>query len=63
MELIKLTPENANQYIGHEILFKTRNNHIIKKILEVSNTCVKIDHPDLNNTLQILTRNVYVIKD
>lgn len=34
MELIKLTSENANQYIGHEILFKTRNNHIIKKYLK-----------------------------
>ena len=60
MELVKLTNENASMYIGCEIIFKTRGNHIIKKIIDVSNTSVKIDHPDLNNAL-VLTRNIYVI--
>ena len=61
MNIIKLTPENAYRYIGNEILFKSRGNHIVKRIISVSNTSVKIDHPDLHNSLQILTRNVYVI--
>jgi len=65
MEFIKLTPDNAYQYVGSDIIFKTRNEHIIKKILGVSDTSktIYIDHPDLNNTLQIVTRNVYVIID
>lgn len=61
MNLIKLSPENAHQYIGCEILFKTRGAHIIKNIISVSNTSVKIDCQDLNNSLQILSRNVYVL--
>ena len=61
MNLVKLNPENAYQYIGYEILFKSRGYHIITKIISVSNTSVKIDHPDLKNSLEILTRNVYVI--
>jgi hypothetical protein len=63
MNTIRLTPENAFQYIGYEILFKTRDNHIIKRIISVSNSgnSIKIDHPDLQNSLQLVTRNVYVI--
>jgi len=61
MKLIRLTTENANKYIGSEILFNTRGNHIVKKILGVTNTSVKIDHADLNNQLQIVSRKVYVI--
>jgi hypothetical protein len=61
MNLIKLTPINASQYIGFEILFKTRGTHIVKKIISVTNVTVQIDHPDLNNNLQLLTRNIYVI--
>ncbi len=63
MELIKLTENNAINYIGFEIIFKTRNNHVVKRILGVSNSgkSIIIDEPDLNNSLQIVTRNVYVI--
>lgn len=63
MNLIKLTPENVSEYIGREIIFKTRDNHIIKRILNVTNSgkTIIIDHPDLKNTLQIVTRNVYAI--
>ena len=65
MNTIRLTPENAFQYIGYEILFKTRNNHITKRILGVSDTgkTIQVDHPDLQNQLQIVTRKVYVILD
>mgnify|MGYP007047403143 CR=1 FL=1 len=61
MELIRLTQCNASKYIGSEILFKTRGIHIVKTILGVSNTSVKIDHPDLHNQLQIVSRKVFVI--
>ena len=63
MNTIKLTPENVTQYINHEIIFKTRNNHILKRILGVSTTgkSIQIDHPDLQNSLEIVKRKVYVI--
>ena len=61
MKLVKLNTENAYKYIGYEILFKSRGSHIVKTIISVSKTSVKINHPDLNNSLQILSRNVYVI--
>ena len=65
MQLIQLTPENVKQYVGYDILFRTRNEHILKKVMGVSDTgkTVYIEHPDLNNTLQIITRKVYVIVD
>ena len=36
---------------------------ILKNILDISKTCksIKIDHPDLQNSLQIISREVYVI--
>ena len=60
MNNIRLTSDNATQYINHEIIFKTRNNHILKRILGVSTTgkSIQIDHPDLQNSLE---RKVYVI--
>ena len=63
MNIVKLTPENAFQYVGYEIIFKTRNNHMIKRIISVSNTgkSIQIEHPDLQNCLEIVSRNVYVI--
>ena len=61
MNLVKLTPENAYKYIGCEIIFKTRGNHLIKKIISVSNTSVKIDHPDLHNQLAIVSRKIHVL--
>ena len=64
MKLIRLTPENVNEYIGDEILFKTRDKYIVKLILRASDTgkTIYIDHSDLNNSLEIVTRKVYVIK-
>ena len=63
MDTIRLTPDNVFQYIGCDIIFKTRNNYVIKRILSVSNTGknIKIDHADLQNSLQIISRKVYVI--
>ena len=63
MTSVKLTPENASKYIGKSIVFKTRRKHIVKKIISVSETgkTICIDHPDLGNHLQIVTRAVYVI--
>lgn len=62
-DLVKLTPENAKQYIGYNILFKTRKQYIVKKIVGVSKTgkSISIEHPDLNNSLEITSRQVYVI--
>lgn len=63
MNIIRLTPNNVFQYISHEIIFKTRNNYLVKRIISVSNTgkTIQIDYPDLQNNLQIISRNVYVI--
>jgi hypothetical protein len=65
MNLVKLTTENVFQYIGYDIIFNTRNTRETKKIIHASQTgkTITIDHPDLNNKLQIVTRNVYVIID
>ena len=61
--LIKLTPENVHQYLGYNILFGTRSQYITKKILGVSKTgkSIQIEHPDLQNSLEIVNRQVYVI--
>lgn len=63
MNTVRLTPENVFQYIGYDIIFKTRNKDIIKQIISVSETgnSITIDHPDLKNSLQIVTRKVHVI--
>jgi hypothetical protein len=63
VQTLKLTPENVTQFVGSEIIFKTRTNHIIKRILGISKTgkSIIIDHPDLNNSLQIVSRIVKVI--
>ena len=63
MNTIRLTPDNVNKYIGREIIFKTRNNHIVKRILNVSTTgkSIHIENSDLQNSLEIVKRKVYVI--
>ena len=64
-DMIKLNEENAHQYLGCKILFKTKMNGSLKwtekKILGVNPKSVIIDYPDLNNNIQIVHRNVYVI--
>lgn len=63
MHFIKLTKHNAFQYVGNLILFKTRNQYSIKKMNGISPTgkTVYIQDSGLNNSLQIVTRNVYAI--
>ena len=63
MNNVRLTPNNAHQYIGHDIIFTTRNTRVVKRIMGVSNTgkSIQIEHPDLQNSLQIVSRKVYVI--
>ena len=63
MNTIRLTPENAHNYPNHEIIFTHGNNHIIRRLLRVSNTgkTLIIDYPHLKNNLQIVTRKVCVI--
>ena len=63
MKLDKLNIENVDKYKGYSILFKTRNNYIVKKIINVSKSkkSITIDHLDLKNNLNITTRNIYVI--
>ncbi len=60
MRLIRLTHNNATNYIGFPILFKSRGELIVKKILSVSPTLVTIKHSDLNNCLNI-RRRIFVI--
>ena len=38
MNLLQLTPERAHEFVGYEIMFKTRGNHLVKRILDVSDT-------------------------
>jgi len=60
---VRLTSDNAKNYIGHNIRFTSRGESVIKKILGVSDSgkSIKIDHPDLKNSLEIVNRKVYVI--
>ena len=62
MKLEKLNTENVEKYVGYNILFKTRDNYLVKKIISIakSKKSIKIDHLDLNNNLNI-NRNIYVI--
>ena len=60
MKLIRLTLQNASKYIGYEILFKTRGTYIVKIILGVTDTSIKIDHPDLHNHITI-SRRIFVL--
>lgn len=63
MNTIRLTPSNVHLYIGNEIIFTSRNIRIVKRIIGVSNTgkTIHIDHPDLQNSLQIVSRKVHAI--
>ena len=64
-DLIRLTPDNVRMYIGREIMFRTRNDFIFKTLNSVSKTgkTVYIDHPDLQNALQIVSRKVFVVNE
>lgn len=61
MELVRLNTDNVYKYKDHEIIFKSRSKHIVKKILGINKKSIKIDYPDLNNNLEIVSRKIYVI--
>jgi hypothetical protein len=65
MVLVKLTPENARNYIGKNVVFNSRKTQIVKTIISVSESgkTISIDHPDLGNNLQIVTRSVHVMDE
>ena len=60
MKHVRLTQQNASKYIGYEILFKTRGIHIVKRILGVNSTSIKIDHHDLHNQI-VFGRKIFVL--
>ena len=62
MELVRLTTDNAQSYIGKQIQFTSRGRLHTKTIISVSPTTVRIDHPDLGNSLDIY-RKIMVIVD
>ena len=33
----------------------------VRKILSINKTSIKIDHPDLNNQIEIISRKVYIL--
>ena len=65
MRLVRLTPDNAKQYIGRDIVFTSRNKKHMKILESVSESgkTVYISHPDLKNCLVIEKRKVFVLLD
>lgn len=65
MRFIKLTKENAHAYVGNYIVFTSRGQKHTKQLKRVSDTGkrIYINHPDLQNSLEIVKRVVYVILD
>uniref|UniRef100_A0A6C0HHB3 Uncharacterized protein n=1 Tax=viral metagenome TaxID=1070528 RepID=A0A6C0HHB3_9ZZZZ len=62
-QLVRLTPGNVSQYIGYEIMFKSRGKNVVSRIISVSSglKTIKIDYPDLQNNLEIVSRKIYVV--
>jgi hypothetical protein len=60
--VVRLTHENVSSYIGMEIQFGTRGGLATGFINSVSKSgkTIQIDHPDLNNSLQIVPRRILV---
>ena len=52
----------SKTYHIYDIIFKTRGQKVIKKIIGVNNTSIKIDHSDLNKQI-VFSRQIYVIID
>ena len=63
MKLIELTTDNVFNYIGYNILYKSRNEIKLSKINKISSSgkIIYINNDDLNNCLEIISRNIYVI--
>jgi len=60
MKLVRLTKENANNYLGYQIIYKSRYEYKINIIDKIINSGIKIKNIDLNNTL-VFSREIYVI--
>ena len=63
MILTRLTSENVDNYLNKQIIFKTRGVYVMSRINGIfsSKKGITIDYPDLSNTLQLLTRRIYVL--
>ena len=59
---VRVTLENAYASIGKEIVVKTRGKHITLLVLGVSGNTLRVNHPDLKNSLDI-RRLIYVIHE
>ena len=61
--LVRLTPNNVNNYLGFNIVFKYRRKNIIKRLNRISETSrtLYIDHPDLATEKK--EKKKYVISD
>jgi hypothetical protein len=60
---IKITPDNVDKYIGYLVVFKNREGkENTTTILGVSQNkkTIYVDFPELQNNLQIVSRNVYL---
>lgn len=64
MILTRLTSENVDNYLNKQIIFKTRGVYVISRTNSIfpSKQGIVIDYPDLGNTLQLLTRRIYVLE-
>lgn len=63
MRLQLLESDTADQYVGYNILYKSRNVIKMSTIMGVSETgkTIHVEDPELNNMLQTVTRKIYII--
>jgi hypothetical protein len=61
-KIIRITPENVDQYIGQKIFYISRGKMTSSIILGVSPSkkSIQIENPDLKNNLEIVKRKVYI---
>ena len=54
MNFIRLTQENARQYVGYDIVFRYTNRRVCRQILRVSRSgkTIYIDYPAIGNSIQ-----------
>ncbi len=64
MQFIKITPENAREMLGQQIVFRRKNGEkVMRTVLGVteSGKVLKIDYPRLHNEIQCVTRAIYCV--
>jgi hypothetical protein len=58
---VRLTRENASEYIGYQVKFKRRSGkEIIRTILSVNYSGVHIEYPELGDNI-VFSRRMFVI--